>query len=76
MIVIKFELDKQPCILLQSSVMSYAVLRVVLECFLCIGRPIVIKIAASHDFLGGLAAFIFTAGSRLAAIFTAWLQLG
>ena len=29
----------------------------------------------SHDFLGGLAAFIFTAGSRLAAIFTARLQL-
>jgi len=36
---------------------------------------IVIKIAASLDFLGGLAAFIFTAGCRLAAIFTAggWL---
>ena len=32
---------------------------------------IVIKITASHDFLGGLAAFIFTAGCRLAAIFSA-----
>jgi len=42
---------------------------------LCIDRPTVIKIAASHDFLGGLAALIFTTGSRLATIFTAWLQL-
>ena len=30
-----------------------------------------IKIEAIRDFLGGLAAFIFTAGYRLAAIFTA-----
>ena len=59
MIVIKFEFDKQPCILPHT----------------CIGRPIVIKIEASRDFLGGLAAFIFTAGSRLAAVFTTWLQL-
>jgi len=50
-----------------TSDMSYAVLRVVLQCLLCIGIPTVIKITASHDFLGGLAAFIFTAGSRLAA---------
>jgi len=37
---------------------------------------IVIKIAASRDFLGGLAAFIFTAGCWLAVIFTAggWLM--
>jgi len=26
----------------------------------------------SHDFLGGLAAFIFTAGYRLATIFMVW----
>ena len=38
-------------------------------------RLIVIKIMASRDFIGDLAAFIFTAGCWLAAIFTAgsWL---
>jgi len=37
----------------------------------------VLKIAASRDFLGGLAkaAFLFMAGCRLAAIFTAGGQL-
>ena len=29
-----------------------------------------LKIAAGRDFLGGLAPFIFTAGSRLAALFS------
>jgi len=43
----------------------------VLVLFLLIVRPIVLKIAASREFLGGLAAFFFTAGCRLAAIFTA-----
>jgi len=48
--------------------------RFFLYCLLCncIGKPIAMKIVASRDFLGGLAAFIFTTGSRLAAIFTAY----
>ena len=54
-----------------TSDVSNALSNVLISSVYCVSRPIFIKIAASHDFSGGLAAFIFMAGYRLAAIFTA-----
>ena len=66
----QIEFNKQPCILLHTCLMRYFVLVFTVYRHTNCHK----KITASHDFLGGLAAFIFTAGSRLAALFTAWLQ--